>query len=320
LKVPAGEASKSRRQWARIHDWLAEQRAERGEAVIALGGGMIGDLAGFAAATYLRGMPLIQVPTSLLAQVDASIGGKVAVNHPHGKNLIGAFYPPRLVLADPAVLLTLPPRQRAEGWAEVVKAGVALDADFFVALEDQADALRTLRPRETTAAIAHSVALKAAIVEGDERDAGPRLLLNYGHTVGHAIEQATGYGQWLHGEAVAAGMAAEARLARRMGHCDDTLATRQDSLLARFDLPVRLPPVRVRDLFRAALWDKKVRGGRVRWVLPTGLGRAAVFDDVPDREVRVALFESGALAGEEHPEEQAADERAAQELEGSAKR
>lgn len=317
LTVPVGEASKSRAQWARIHDWLAERRAERGEGVIALGGGMIGDLAGFAAATYLRGLPLVQVPTSLLAQVDASIGGKVAINHKRGKNLIGAFYPPRLVLADPATLLTLPPRQRTEGWAEVIKHGVALDADYLAALEAQADALLALRPRETTEAIARSVALKAAIVEGDEREAGPRLLLNYGHTVGHAIEQVTGYGEWLHGEAVAAGMAAEARLARRLGHCDTTLVARQEALLARFGLPTRLPPVRVGTLVQTAQWDKKVRGGLVRWVLPTGPGRAAVFEAVPEAEVRVALFEAGALAGEAHT----AGERerpAAVEQEGSA--
>jgi 3-dehydroquinate synthase len=301
LTVSAGEASKSRAQWARIHDWLAERRAERSEGMIALGGGMIGDLAGFAAATYLRGLPLVHVPTSLLAQVDASIGGKVAINHPRGKNLIGAFYPPRLVLADPATLLTLPPRQRTEGWAEVIKHGVALDADYLATLEAQADALLALRPRETTEVIARSVALKAAIVEGDERESGARLLLNYGHTVGHAVEQVTGYGAWLHGEAVAAGMAAEARLARRLGHCDTALVARQDALLARFSLPTRLPPVHVRELVQTAHWDKKVRGGRVRWVLPTEPGRAAVFDDVPEAEVRVALFEAGALAGEKHP-------------------
>ncbi|HEU5439101.1 MAG TPA: 3-dehydroquinate synthase [Ktedonobacterales bacterium] len=314
--VPAGEASKSRAQWARIHDWLAERRAERGEGVIALGGGMIGDLAGFAAATYLRGLPLVHVPTSLLAQVDASIGGKAAINHPRGKNLIGAFYPPRLVLADPATLLTLPPRQRIEGWAEVIKHGIALDADYLAALEAQADALLALRPRETTEVIARSVALKAAIVEGDEREAGARLLLNYGHTVGHAIEQVKGYGEWLHGEAVAAGMAAEARLARRLGHCDAALVARQDALLVRFGLPTRLPPVHVRDLVRTAQWDKKVRGGRVRWVLPTAPGRAVVFDDVPEAEVRVALFEAGALAGEEHSTARR-EPSAAAELEGS---
>ncbi|HEX6797167.1 MAG TPA: 3-dehydroquinate synthase [Ktedonobacterales bacterium] len=293
----AGEASKSRAQWARLTDLLAERRAERGEAVIALGGGVAGDLAGFVAATYLRGLPLIQVPTSLLAQVDAAIGGKVAIDHPRGKNLIGAFYPPRLVVADPAALLTLPERQRIEGWAEVIKHGVALDADYFALLEAHAGDLLALRPRETTEAVAHSAALKAGIVSRDERESGPRMLLNYGHTIAHAIETVAGYGVWLHGEAVAMGMAAEARLAQRMGLCDAALVARQDALLARFGLPIRLPPeLSAEALMRAALWDKKVRGGRVRWALPIGLGRSEIVDDVPDEAVRDVLLACGTEA------------------------
>lgn len=290
----AGEASKSRAEWARLTDLLAERRTERGEALIALGGGVTGDLAGFVAATYLRGLPLIQVPTSLLAQVDAAIGGKVAIDHPRGKNLIGAFYPPQLVIADPAALLTLPARQRTEGWAEVIKHGVALDAAYFASLEAHAEALLALRPREATEAVARSVALKAEIVSRDERESGPRMLLNYGHTIAHAVETAAGYGEWLHGEAVAMGMAAEARLAERLGICDAALVARQDALLARFELPTRLPRLSVEALLHAALWDKKARGGRVRWALPTALGSATIVDDVPDETVRDVLVERGA--------------------------
>ena len=302
-RVPAGEASKSRAELNALYDWLAGRRAERSEAVVVLGGGVVGDLGGFAAATYLRGMPLVQVPTSLLAQVDASIGGKVAIDHPKGKNLIGAFYPPRLVLADPGALLTMPARQRTEGWAEVVKHGVALDAAYFETLEREVDALLALEPRATTEAIARSVALKAGIVEGDERerDGGRRHLLNYGHTVGHAVEAVAGYGVWLHGEAVAAGMMAEALLGRRLGTTPGAVVERQRALLARFDLPTRLDGLAAGALMQAALWDKKVAGGRVRWVLLDVLGSTRLVRDVPDEDVRAALLEAGAVDDEPPP-------------------
>jgi shikimate kinase/3-dehydroquinate synthase len=294
--VPAGEASKSREQLAALHDWLAERRVERGEAVIALGGGVVGDLAGFAAATYLRGVPLVQVPTSLLAQVDASIGGKVAIDHPRGKNLLGAFYQPRLVLTDPAVLVTLPDRLRREGWAEVIKHGVALDAEYAELLEEQADALLRLEPAATTAAIARSVALKGTLVERDPREAegGRRHLLNYGHTMGHAIERVTGYRTWLHGEAVAAGMSMAARLGQRLGLTPARVVERQERLLRQFGLPVRLDGLSAGALLRAALWDKKVRGGRVRWVLLNDLGQSALHANVPEDDVRAVLLELGA--------------------------
>lgn len=303
-RVPSGEASKSAEQLSAIYDWLAERRAERNEAVIALGGGVVGDLAGFAAATYLRGVPLVQVPTSLLAQVDASIGGKVAIDHPRGKNLIGAFYPPRLVVADPATLLTLPRRQLIEGWAEVVKHGVALDAAYFEQLEHAAEDLLALSPLATTAAIAGSVALKGGVVERDEREGegGRRHLLNYGHTIGHAIEAVAGYGAWLHGEAVAAGMMAAARIGQRRGVTPASLVTRQETLLARFGLPTRLDTRGDRfsadALLRAALWDKKVRGGQVRWVLPSAGGNASLVVGVPDADVRAVLLEMGAVDDE----------------------
>ena len=295
-RVPSGEGSKSQKQLSAIYDWLAERRAERREAVIALGGGVVGDLAGFAAATYLRGVPLVQVPTSLLAQVDASIGGKVAINHPRGKNLIGAFYQPLLVVCDPSALLTMPPRERTEGWAEVVKHGVALDAEYFERLERDAEDLIRLHPAVTTQIIAGSVALKAGVVEGDEREqeGGRRHLLNYGHTIGHAIEAVAGYGAWLHGEAVAVGMMVAARIGQRLGITPGELVERQERVLRRFGLPVEARDLSADELMRAALWDKKVSGGRVRWVLPDALGHASLDDNAPDDVVRAALLDSGA--------------------------
>jgi shikimate kinase / 3-dehydroquinate synthase len=299
-RVPTGEVSKSREQLEAIYDWLAERRAERHEALVALGGGVVGDLAGFAAATYLRGMPLVQVPTSLLAQVDAAVGGKTGINHRCGKNLIGAFYPPRLVLTDPAALLTLPARQRAEGWAEAVKHGVALDAAYFALLEREATALLEREPAALTRAIAGSVAIKASVVEGDEREreGGARHLLNYGHTLAHAIEAVTGYSTWLHGEAVAVGMVAAARLGQRSGLTPAEVVARLEALLARFGLPIRAERLSISALLSAALWDKKVRGGQVRWVLPTALGAATLTADVPEQDVRAVLREIGAVDDE----------------------
>ncbi len=211
--IPAGEASKSPQQLNALYDWLVDQHAERREALMTLGGGVVGDLVGYAAATYLRGVPLIQVPTSLLAQVNSAIGGKTGINHAKGKNLIGAFYHPRLVLADPATLLTLPARQRTEGWAEIVKYGIILDAELFSRLEAHADALHDFSHPPITLLcqiIARSIELKVAVIEEDEREQGRRAILNYGHTIGHALENVAGYGEWLHGEAVSLGMVAAA--------------------------------------------------------------------------------------------------------------
>lgn len=296
LTFEAGEANKSRETLNAIHDALAERRAERGEALLALGGGVVGDLAGFAAATWLRGVPLIQLPTSLLAQVDASIGGKVAIDHPYGKNLIGAFYQPSLVIAGVAALLTLPERQRIEGWAEVIKHGVALDADYFTVIERDAEALLAVSPAETAAAISRSVAIKGAITSGDEREreGGQRALLNFGHTLGHAIETVTGYSARLHGEAVSVGMVFAARLGARLGVTPPDVATRLEALLIRLGLPTRLDGLGVSDLLRATLWDKKARGGHVRWVLLTALGSATLFGSAPEDALRATLIELGA--------------------------
>jgi len=291
--IPAGEAHKTLDQWRAVLDWLVERHAERGEFLLALGGGMVGDLVGFAAATYLRGVPLVHIPTSLLAQVDSSIGGKVGVDLPQGKNLVGAFYPPRLVLADPALLLTLPRRQFVEGWAECVKLGVALDDDYFAFLEAHADALLRLEPDLLCEAIARAVAIKAAIVERDEGEQGERALLNYGHTLGHAIEQVTDYTRWLHGEAVSIGMAFAARLGYRIGVTPAELIERQDALLERMGLSARADGLPLDGLFKAMTRDKKARDGAMRWVIPTALGQSALMA-IPTEDVRAALLDFGA--------------------------
>lgn len=278
--VPAGEASKSQDQLYALYDWLIEQRAERGEAILALGGGMVGDLAGYAAATYLRGVPLIQVPTSLLAQVDAAIGGKTGINHARGKNLIGAFYHPRLVLVDPATLLTLPARERTEGWAEVVKYGIILDTKLFAQLEEYAETLRefTHPPASLLCQIvARCIALKAAIIEEDEHERGRRTILNYGHTVAHALENVAGYGELLHGEAVSLGMVVAGMIAQRAGIFPEAELTRQNKLLEALGLPISYGgAVSVRDILSAMQLDKKVTGKQVRWVMPRHLGDVIV--------------------------------------------
>ncbi|MFL5626395.1 MAG: 3-dehydroquinate synthase [Ktedonobacteraceae bacterium] len=278
--VPAGEVSKSQQQLSAIYDWLLEQHAERREAIVALGGGMIGDLAGYAAATYLRGVPLVQVPTSLLAQVDAAIGGKTGINHPRGKNLIGAFYHPRLVLADPATLLTLPARERTEGWAEVVKYGIILDATLFDQLEEYAGVLRDFShpPAQLLCQIiARCIALKAAVIEEDEREQARRAILNYGHTVAHALENLAGYGSLLHGEAVSLGMVAAATIAQQAGMCQPAMVTRQNALLQALGLPVSYEgPVQAEAILATIQLDKKVANKQVNWVMPHKVGSVVV--------------------------------------------
>lgn len=278
--VPAGEASKSQAQLSTIYDWLIKQHAERSEAIIALGGGVVGDLAGYAAATYLRGVPLVQLPTSLLAQVDSAIGGKTGINHAMGKNLIGAFYHPRLVLVDPATLLTLPPRERTEGWAEVIKYGIILDTELFARLEEYADTLREFTHPPATLLcqiVMNSIALKAAIIEEDEREQGRRTILNYGHTVAHALENVAGYGELLHGEAVSLGMVVAGRIAQQAGLFPETELIRQNKLLEAFGLPTSYAgSVPVKAILSAIQLDKKVVGKQVRWVLPRRIGDVIV--------------------------------------------
>ncbi len=298
--IPAGEESKSQQQVDALYDWLLAKRAERREAIIALGGGVVGDMVGFVAATYLRGVPLIQVPTSLLAQVDAAIGGKTGINHPKGKNLIGAFYHPRLVLVDPATLLTLPERSRTEGWAEIVKYGIILDAELFTLLEAHANALRAFSSPSAvllSQIIARCIDLKVAIIEEDEREQGRRAILNYGHTVAHALENASGYGEWLHGEAVSLGMVVAAAIAQEAGMFAAADAVRQNQLLAALGLPVAYHgSVQGQDILSTMQLDKKVVGKRVRWIMPIHIGKVVV-NPMPDD--LVARVVSSFFAGEE---------------------
>jgi len=287
LVIPSGEPSKSLAVATRIYDFLVLHRAERSHAIVALGGGVVGDLAGFVAATFLRGMPLVHVPTSLVAMVDSSIGGKTAVNHPEGKNLIGAFYQPRLVLADVEALASLPRRELTSGWAEVIKHGLIRDADYFHSLEQNAGKLAKLDREATTEAIRRSAAIKAAVVGEDEKETtGLRTLLNYGHTIAHGLETATGYGQMLHGEAVAVGMMGAAAIAEKLGLLGSKAVERQRALLKELGLPVSAPGADPDAILRAIELDKKVQGKAVRWVLLNRIGGATVRKDVPPDLVR----------------------------------
>lgn len=288
LRVSGDEADKTLSRVAGVWDWLVECGAERRDAVVAFGGGVVCDLAGFAAACYLRGVGLVNVPTTLLAQVDASVGGKTGVNHPRGKNLIGAFHQPLAVIADTSFLVSLPPRQVAAGLAEVAKVGMVLDADLFARLERDAVSLLAVTASDLAPVIARAIRLKAEVVERDEREAGERLLLNYGHTLGHAIEAAAGYGAVLHGEVVAVGMAAASHIARRLGILSERDAERQRALLEALRLPDRLGGRLLEAVLRHLGTDKKRIGARQRWVLATQVGRGTVRDDVPEALVREA--------------------------------
>ena len=283
--VPPGEATKTLDTATRIYDWLVEHRAERRDVIVALGGGMVGDLAGFVAATYLRGLALVQVPTTLVAMVDAAIGGKTAVNHPQAKNIIGAFYQPRLVIADVETLSTLSRRELVSGWAEVAKHGLILDKEYFEFLENNADRLRGLEPEITTEAIKRSVAIKAKIVGEDEKERGRRTLLNYGHTVAHGLEAATNYERFLHGEAVAIGMMGAAMLSHQMGLLEREVVERQRALLEGFGLPTTYSGVDLETVLKTMELDKKVEEKLVRWVLLTEIGQAVIRDDVPPEQV-----------------------------------
>lgn len=289
--VPAGEESKSLPQLSRLYDALHEMAADRNTAVVAVGGGVVGDLSGFAAATYNRGLPLLMVPTSLLAMVDSSVGGKTGINHPGGKNLIGAFHQPAGVWIDTALLETLPEREFRGGLAEVVKYGVILDADFFTFLEANADAILTRNPDALAQIVARSCRLKADVVEQDEREeTGLRVVLNYGHTFAHAFETVGGYGAWAHGEAVAAGMVCASRLAEKLGMIAADLTQRQRDLLVRFSLPVAPRTEWPTEALLAVMRrDKKAARGKLRFVLPSRLGDVNLVGDVPEEMVRDVL-------------------------------
>ena len=292
--VPAGEASKALAVASSLYDALAELQADRQTLIVAVGGGVVGDLAGFVAATFNRGLPLLMVPTTLLAMVDSSVGGKVAVNHPRGKNLIGAFHQPAGVWIDTAYLATLPDREYRSGLAEVVKYGVILDPELFAYLEQHADEVLAKRPEAVRHVVARSCQLKAGVVEKDERETtGLRAILNYGHTFAHAFETVAGYGAWLHGEAVAAGVACASRLAERSGLIDPEVTRRQERLLTQFGLPTAPEAWPVEDLLRVMRSDKKTEAGRLRFVLPVRLGEARLFADVSESDVREALARAG---------------------------
>ena len=287
---PPGEQSKTLQTAEHIYHWLAERRAERGHAILALGGGVTGDLAGFVAATYLRGMPLIQVPTSLTAMVDASVGGKVAVDLPQGKNLVGAFRQPALVLADVKTLTTMPQRELREGWAEAVKHGLILARELFETFEQKSKELLALEQGVTTDVIRRSVAIKARIVSEDERETtGRRTLLNYGHTIGHGLEAASGYRRYLHGEAVSIGMMGAARIGHRLGVTPHAVIQRQQALLESLGLPTRFQDVDVAAVLKALALDKKTTQGSIRWVVLEEIGRATTRQDVPEKLVREVL-------------------------------
>jgi 3-dehydroquinate synthase len=290
VSLPAGEAQKSLSVAALLYDALINLHADRRTLVVAVGGGVIGDLAGFVAATFNRGLQLLMVPTTLLAMVDSSVGGKVAVNHPRAKNVIGAFHQPAGVWIDTAMLATLPDRDYHSGLAEVVKYGAILDAEFFAYLEQQADHIL----RRDATAIRHIVTrccrLKADVVEKDEREeTGIRAALNYGHTFAHAFETAAGYGDWLHGEAVSAGMICASRLAERLGRIGPDVTQRQRQLLEKFDLPTQPGPWPADDLLETMRSDKKAVAGRLRLVLPVRLGAVELVENVPETDVRAVL-------------------------------
>jgi 3-dehydroquinate synthase len=289
IVLPDGEAHKDWRTLNLIFDALLRERCERATTLIALGGGVVGDMGGFAAASYQRGIDFIQIPTTLLAQVDSSVGGKTAINHPLGKNMIGAFHQPRLVLADTGTLSTLPARELSAGLAEVIKYGLIRDAGFFAWLEREIDALRALEPEALDWAIERSCRHKAEIVAADETERGERALLNLGHTFGHAIETGQGYGQWLHGEAVAAGTMMAAELSRRLGWLDEEDVARIGRLFERAGLPVAGPAMGAPRYLELMARDKKVEAGKLRFVLLRGLGRAVMTSEPAMDDVAAAI-------------------------------
>jgi 3-dehydroquinate synthase len=285
FRIPPGEEHKTLATVARVYDFLIDHRVERSDFVVCLGGGVVTDLAGFAAATCLRGIDFVHVPTSLLAMADAAIGGKTGVDHPRGKNLIGAFAQPRAVVIDPLFLRTLPERHLRNGWAELLKHGLILDEPLVRDLER---ASKDGPPLMSPELIARSVAIKAAVVSDDERESGRRTLLNYGHTIGHAIEAVSGYSAYLHGEAISVGMRAAGLIAVDLGLLSEEEFGRQQALLRTFGLPDSAPGLSVDAVLEATLLDKKVRGGSIRWVLLDGIGNAVVRDGVPGEVVRRA--------------------------------
>jgi 3-dehydroquinate synthase len=289
FEVPEGEAAKTPAVAAQGWDACVSAGLDRNSTVLALGGGAVGDLAGFVSATYMRGTNFVQLPTTVLAQVDASSGGKTALDHPKGKNMIGAFHQPRLVIVDTATSDTLPPRDYRSGLAEVVKHGIVLEAAYFDDVEASVEAITARDPATVQRIVAGSCRLKASVVERDELETSLRMVLNYGHTIGHAIEAATGYRQLTHGEAVSLGIAAEAALAVRLGVATAATRERQERLLARLGLPIRMAAVDPAGVLEAMSRDKKARDGQVPVVLAPEIGRFTIAERVSADDVRAAL-------------------------------
>jgi 3-dehydroquinate synthase len=291
LTVPSGEASKSIAEAERLWQALLSERADRGSAVLALGGGVIGDLAGFVAASFARGLPLVQIPTTLLSQVDSSVGGKTGINLPKAKNMVGAFWQPSLVVIDTETLGSLPKREFVSGLAEVVKYGVILSPELFEYLENNVQNILRLDPGAITHIVAQSCQAKAEVVSQDEREVtGLRAILNYGHTFAHALESDSGYGTYLHGEAVSIGMHLAAQTAQRLGRIDAELVARQRKLLENLQLPVRFKGSDPERLWELMQYDKKVQHGSLRFVLPDRLGHVELVDKVP-RELVIEVLE-----------------------------
>ncbi|WP_425060719.1 3-dehydroquinate synthase [Sporomusa carbonis] len=289
IAVPPGESSKSLATADMLYTQAITLGLDRKSPIIALGGGVVGDLAGFVAATYLRGVPFIQVPTTLLAQVDSSVGGKTAVNHSLGKNLIGAFYQPGLVVIDPLALSTLPERELKAGLAEVVKYGVIADNTFFRYLNDRAGAILARDPATLAEIIGRCCKIKADVVAQDERETSLRMILNFGHTIGHAVEAVGGYSEYNHGEAVAVGMHAAALISQSLGLCSSEDVIELKQLLNRMGLPLAAPGYRPGELFSYLVRDKKVISGKINWVLMTGIGQVKISREVTEVTVRAAL-------------------------------
>lgn len=291
VEIPDGEEYKNAATLSGVYDALIEAGLDRRSFIVALGGGVAGDLAGFAAATYLRGIPFVQVPTTLLAQVDSSVGGKTAIDHPRGKNLIGAFYQPRLVLIDVETLSTLPDREFRAGLAEVIKYGVAIDLPFFEYLEQHAERILAKDPACLETLIRRCCGIKARVVELDEKESGLRAVLNYGHTIGHAFETVAGYRELVHGEAIALGMVLAARISAALGHCSAADVQRITALITRFGLRTEPPKAERIRLQEAIVTDKKSRNGTISFICNQGIGAFAVEQLLPDKMLTLSGLE-----------------------------
>jgi 3-dehydroquinate synthase len=289
--VPAGEQSKSLAVAEKLYTKAIELCLDRKSAIFALGGGVVGDLTGFVAATYMRGVPFIQIPTSLLAQVDSSVGGKVAVNHRLGKNLIGAFYQPYAVFMDLSMMATLPEREIYTGLGEIIKYGIIYDADFFVYLEENVEKIVALQTDALLHIIARSCEIKAEVVSQDEKETGLRIILNFGHTIAHAIESETGYTKYNHGEAVAIGMLGAAKISEAIGSINHDTVVRVQNLIERFHLPTQAAGCTMENMFATIFHDKKTVNGKVQWVLMESIGKVSVKTNVPDAIVQKIMAE-----------------------------